>query len=378
MIYKDFQGLKLSALGFGTMRLPTVNGRQDEIDQAQLDAMVDHAMAKGVNYYDTAWGYHDGASETAVGKSLSRYPRESWYLADKFPGYDLGNIPYVKEIFEKQLEKLNVSYFDFYLVHDVCEKDIEQYLDPKYGIYDYLTEQKRNGRIKHLGFSVHGNLETTRRFLEVYGKDMEFCQIQLNWLDYSFQSANAKLALLKEWLLAVWVMEPLRGGSLLSLAEEHRAKLSSLRPDWKPLDWGFRYLQSFPEVTVTLSGMSDLAQMQENIAIFETERPLTQEEMNALQSIAAEMTSKKTLPCTKCRYCTAHCPQQLDIPWLLELYNEHVYSGGGVLAPMAVEALPEDRKPSACLGCRACEAVCPQSILISEAMADFAAMLEKA
>jgi hypothetical protein len=150
-------------------------------------------------------------------------------------------------------------------VHDVCEKDIEQYLHPQYGIYDYLTEQKRNGRIKHLGFSVHGNLETTKRFLEVYGKDMEFCQIQLNWLDYKFQSADAKLELLREWNIPVWVMEPLRGGSLLSLSEEHKAKLSALQPAWKALDWGFRFLQSFPEVTVTLSGMSDLAQMQENI-----------------------------------------------------------------------------------------------------------------
>ena len=200
MIYKDFQGMKLSALGFGAMRLPTVNGRQEEIDQAQLDAMVDHAMAKGVNYYDTAWGYHNGASEGAIGKSLSRYPRESWYIADKFPGYDTANFPHLKEIFEKQLERLGVGCFDFYLFHNVCEKNIEQYLDPQYGVYDYLMEQKRNGRIKHLGFSVHGNIDTMKRFMDAYGKDMEFCQIQLNWLDYAFQSANAKLELLKEWI----------------------------------------------------------------------------------------------------------------------------------------------------------------------------------
>ena len=377
MIYKDFQGLKLSSLGFGTMRLPILDGNQEHIDQAQVDAMVDAAMARGVNYFDTAWGYHNGASETAIGKSLARYPRESWYIADKFPGYDLTNIPYVMEIFEKQLEKLNVSWFDFYLIHDVCEKDIEQYLDPRYGIYDYLVEQKRNGRIRHLGFSVHGNLETTKRFMEVYGKDMEFCQIQLNWLDYRFQSADAKLELLREWNIPVWVMEPLRGGSLLALPEEHMAKLSALQPDWKMLDWSFRYLQSHPEVTVTLSGMSNLAQMQENISVFETSRPLSGEEMDTLLSIAKEMTAKKTLPCTKCRYCTAHCPQGLDIPWLLELYNEHVYSGGGVLAPMAIEALPGDKKPAACLGCRACEAVCPQNIAISEALADFAQLLAK-
>ena len=156
MIYRDFQDLKLSALGMGAMRLPVVDGDDARIDEAAAFEMVDLAMKSGVNYYDTAWGYHNGNSELVMGKALARYPRESFYLATKFPGYDLSNMPKVQEIFEKQLEKCQVEYFDFYLFHNVCEMNIDAYLDPQYGIYEYLLEQKKNGRIRHLGFSAMG------------------------------------------------------------------------------------------------------------------------------------------------------------------------------------------------------------------------------
>ena len=154
MVYRDFQGMRLSALGMGAMRLPVVNGNDAEIDSAATEEMVAYAMEHGVNYYDTAWGYHNGNSELVMGKALAKYLRDSFYLATKFPGYDLSNMPKVKEIFEKQLEKCGVDYFDFYLFHNVCEMNIDAYLDEKYGIYTYLMEQKKNGRIKHLGFSV--------------------------------------------------------------------------------------------------------------------------------------------------------------------------------------------------------------------------------
>lgn len=222
MIYKEYQDLKLSALGMGAMRLPVIDGDDSRIDEAAACQMVDYAMEHGINYYDTAWGYHNGNSELVMGKALAKHPRESFYLADKFPGYDLSNMDKVKEIFEKQLEKCQVSYFDFYLFHNVCEMNIDAYLDEKYGIYDYLISQKRAGRIRHLGFSAHGSYDVMKRFLEAYGKDMEFCQIQLNYLDWSFQDAKAKAELLKEYQIPVWVMEPLRGGSLASLSEEEK------------------------------------------------------------------------------------------------------------------------------------------------------------
>lgn len=375
MVYKDFQGMKLSALGMGTMRLPVVDGDDARIDEAAAREMVDYAMEQGINYYDTAWGYHNGNSELVIGKALSQYPREKYYLATKFPGYDLANMDKVEEIFEKQLEKCCVEYFDFYLFHNVCEMNIDAYLDRKYGIFDYLVEQKKKGRIRHLGFSAHGSVEVMKRFLDAYGSEMEFCQIQLNYLDWGFQNAKGKVELLKEWKLPVWVMEPLRGGRLAKLSDEAESKLLALRPEEKIPAWAFRFLQSVPEVTMILSGMSDFTQLKENLHTFETEKPLNEKEMETLLQIADGLLGG-TLPCTACHYCVSHCPQGLDIPKLLSLYNEHCFTGGGFLAPMALAAEPEEKKPSACIGCRSCEAVCPQELKISEAMADFAEKLK--
>ncbi len=372
MIYKNFQNLKLSALGMGAMRLPVLDGDDSKIDETAVKEMVAYAMEHGVNYYDTAWGYHDGNSEIVMGRALKEYPRDRFYLATKFPGYDLSNMTKVEEIFEKQLNKCQVEYFDFYLFHNVCEMNIEQYLDEKYGIYDYLMKQKENGRIRHLGFSAHGSYDVMERFLQKYGSSMEFCQIQLNYLDWSFQDAKAKVELLKKYRIPVWVMEPLRGGRLANLSDEEEARLKTMRPDEKIPAWAFRFLQSIPEVTVVLSGMSDMEQMKENIRTFQEQKPLSEKEMKNLLAMADEMVRKIVLPCTACRYCVSHCPQGLDIPTLLSLYNEHCFTEGGFIAPMALSSYSSDKLPSACLGCRSCEAVCPQQIKVSEAMADFA------
>ncbi len=374
MIYKDFQDLKLSALGLGCMRLPLKDSSDADIDVDQTQKMVDYAMEQGINYYDTAWGYHDGNSEIVIGQALKKYPRESFFLADKFPGYDLSNMPKVTEIFPRQLEKCQVEYFDFYLFHNVCEMNIDAYLDEKYGIMAYLKEQKAKGRIRHLGFSAHGSYDVMKRFLEAYGDEMEFCQIQLNYLDWHFQDAEDKVKLLQEYHLPVWVMEPLRGGRLASLDEASAAKLKSLRPDESIPAWAFRFLQTVPGVTMVLSGMSNFDQLKENIKTFSEERPLNDTEMSGLLSMADSMASG--VPCTACHYCTSHCPQELDIPSLIKLYNEHTFSGGGFIAPMALSALPEDKQPSACIGCRSCEQVCPQQIKVSEIMADFAEKLK--
>ncbi len=371
MIYKSFQDIQLSALGMGTMRLPVVGGDNSNIDIARVEEMVAHAMENGINYFDTAWGYHNGMSERVMGQVLSAYPRERYYLATKFPGFDLNNISKVEEIFEKQLEKCQVDYFDFYLFHNVCEMNIDYYLDEQYGIFDYLMAQKQNGRIRHLGFSGHGSMAVLRRFLEKYGHAMEFGQLQLNWLDWDFQNAREKYALLAEYGIPVWIMEPLRGGKLCSISAEDEAKLKAHRPNETVTGWAFRYLQSFPNVTIILSGMSNFEQMAQNVATFATDEPLNEIEQQTLSAIAQTMISRTALPCTACRYCTDHCPQGLDIPRLLELYNEHVFTGGGFLAPMALQAVEEDKQPSACVGCRSCEQVCPQGIKISEAMADF-------
>lgn len=371
MIYKDFQDLKLSSLAMGAMRLPVINGDDHIIDEEMTQKMIAYAMEKGINYYDTAWGYHGGQSEIIMGKILKKYSRDSFYLATKFPGYDLSNMSKIEEIFENQLEKCQVKYFDFYLFHNVCEMNIDAYLDEKYGIFDYLWKQKELGRIKHLGFSTHGNLTTMKRFLEAYGDKMEFCQIQLNYLDYLFQDAKAKIELLNQYHIPIWVMEPLRGGKLATMTSKYEEKLKKFRKKESIPGWAFRFLQSIEGVTVILSGMSNFEQLKENIDTFKESKPLNHEEWKVLLSIAKKTLEKKSLPCTSCHYCTTHCPMKLDIPYLLGLYNEHYFTDGGFIAPMALSALPEDKKPSACIGCRSCEAVCPQRIRISEVMKDF-------
>ena len=376
MIYRDFHGMKLSALGFGAMRLPVIDGDDGRIDETAALRMVETAMQNGINYYDTAWGYHGENSEVVLGKALSSYPRDSFYVATKFPGYDESNWGKVEEIFEQQLKKLGVEYFDFYLFHNVCEMNIDAYLnDEKYGIYSYLMKQKERGRIRHLGFSCHGSLPVLKRFLDAYGKDMEFCQLQLNYLDWTFQNGKDKAALLDQLHIPVWVMEPLRGGKLAKLSPEYEARLKELRPDEEIAAWAFRFLQSIPSVTMILSGMSNEEQLEKNLATFAEDKKLNEEEMGALLGIAEKMLSVGTVPCTACHYCVSHCPQELNIPDLLALYNEHAYTGGGFIAPMALAALPEEKRPQACLQCRSCEQVCPQQIRISEVLADFSAKL---
>ncbi len=371
MIYRDFRDKKLSFLGMGCMRLPGGGYGNAFIDVEATEKMIAYAMEKGVNYFDIAWGYHAGESEKVIGKILNKYPRESYYIATKFPGYDLSNMDKVEEIFEEQLRKTGMEYFDFYMFHNVCEVNIDGYLNPEYGIFDYLLKQKKNGRIRHLGFSAHGDLNVMKRFLNEYGKNMEFCQIQLNWLDWSFQDAKGKMELLKEWNIPAWVMEPLRGGKLASLKKEFEAQLKALRPDEKIPAWSFRFLQGLEDVKMVLSGMSNFEQMADNIRTFEEIKPLNVAEEKALFEIADEMLKVKTLPCTACNYCTTHCPQELDIPKMISLYNEHCFSGGGFIPTMAVSALSEEKRPDACIGCQSCEAVCPQQIKISEMMSDF-------
>lgn len=371
MIYKDFQGKKLSAVGLGNMRLPVLEGDETRIDREKAEQMIDYALANGINYFDTAWGYHGGTSEPVIGGILKKHPRDSFYLATKFPGYDLSNFGKTEEIFEKQLERLQVDHFDFYLFHNVSEVNIAHYLDEeKYGTAAFLTEQKQKGRIKHLGFSCHGNMDVMRSFLDRYKDIIEFCQIQLNWVDWDFQNAKEKVALLNEMNIPIWVMEPVRGGKLAVLPDDVQKELEELMPGRSGPEWCFRYLQSIPGVTMILSGMSDMRQIEENIRIFETEEPLTKDLIDGLQNIAKEMVARVSLPCTACRYCTSGCPVELPIPELIDAYNEDVFTGYGFRLPNYIRALPEGHGPADCVGCGSCEAVCPQGIKISAAMED--------
>lgn len=375
MIYRDFQDIKISGLGLGMMRLPVIDNDDAVIDEKAAAEIIDYAYKNGVNYFDTAWGYHNGNSEKVAGKCLSAYPRESFYLASKFPGYDNSNMPKVKEIFEEQLQKCQTPYFDFYLFHNVYEGNIDDYLNPKFGILDYLLEQKKNGRIKHLGFSAHGSCDVIKRFLDAYGEYMEFCQLQLNYMDWHFQNAEEKAKMIQDAGIPIWVMEPLRGGKLAKATDSVKKELSEMRPDESVPAWAFRFLQAIPGVTVVLSGMSNMEQLKDNIAVWQEDKPLTKSEFDRIVAVSDEETRKGGLPCTACHYCTSHCPQNLQIPDLIALYNEHKITGGGFIAPMAVGSMPEEKRPKSCIGCKACEQVCPQQIKISEMMSEFSEML---
>ena len=371
MIYSEFQGIKLSLLGFGTMRLPCL--ADGSIDENQVAEMTRLAMEAGVNYFDTAYPYHGGQSERVMGRVLSKYPRDSYNLATKYPGHQILSDGYnPAAIFEEQLEKCGVDYFDFYLLHNVNEKSMEVYMDPQWGIVDYFKEQKRLGRIRHLGFSSHAQVEGLEKFLDYCGQDMEFCQIQLNYMDWMLQKAKEKYELLTARGIPVWVMEPVRGGMLASLREENSARLKAIRPEATDASWGFRFLQGLPNVKMVLSGMSNLAQMQDNLATFARRDTLNPEETELLLSIARGMMD--SIPCTACRYCCEGCPKGLDIPALLAVYNE-LRVTPTVNAAMRVEFLPEEKKPTACIACGKCARSCPQNIDIPRALKELAEKL---
>ena len=372
MIYKMFQDKKLSMLGFGTMRFPLLADGVT-IDEAQVAEMTAYAIEHGVNYFDTAFPYHQGNSERVIGRVLKNYPRESFYLADKYPGHQIASSYDPAATFEEQLEKCGVEYFDFYLLHNVYEKSIETYLDPQWGILEYFVEQKRLGRIKHLGFSTHGSIAVMERFLDYCGEHMEFCQIQLNYLDWTLQDAKGKCELLAKWNIPVWVMEPVRGGKLASLPEAAEAKLKALRADETIPAWCFRWLQGIDNVTMVLSGMSNMAQMTDNVKTFSSPNPLSAEENAVLMEIAEQL--KNAVPCTACRYCCDGCPMGLDIPALLAIYNDLKVTPSFLLG-MRVEALPPEKRPDACIGCGACVNICPQNINIPEKLADMARILK--
>lgn len=373
MKYIDFQGKRISMLGYGAMRLPTL-GADDKINYEEAERLLDHAYKSGVNYFDTAYPYHGGNSEVVTGKILSKYPRESYYLATKYPGHQVLDSYDPSVIFEHQLEKCGVEYFDFYLLHNVSEASIDVFLDERWGIIDYLVEQKRLGRIKHLGFSTHGLPENLAEFLEAAGDKMEFCQIQLNYLDWTLQRAKEKCELLVKYNIPIWVMEPVRGGKLVDkLPEGAKADLKTLRPDESVASWCFRWLMTLPNMGVILSGMTTMDQLTDNLKTFSEDKPLTETEIDKLYAIAESL--KNNVPCTACRYCTDVCPKGLNIPMLIEVYNDLRYAPG-VNSASKIEFMPEDKQPTACIACGRCVKMCPQHIDIPKTLIDFSNLLK--
>ena len=370
MLYRQACGENISRLAFGAMRLPVFE--DGSIDQEQVNEMTRYAIEHGVNYFDTASPYHGGRSEISIGKALSPYPRDSFYLVTKFPGHQFMKKYDCQGIFEEQLEKCGVDYFDFYLLHNICENSMPTYTNEEYGIVDYFVKQKELGRIRHLGFSTHARAENLESILDFLGDKIEFCQIQLNYMDWTLQDAKSKIDLLGSRGIPVMVMEPVRGGKLADLGEANNAKLKALRPEESITSWSFRWLMEIPEVTTVLSGMSSFDQMKDNVKTFSEGTPLSKEEWDLMLDIAEDL--KNGVPCTACRYCCDGCPAGLDIPMLLAGYNDFKF-GGGFTVPMQMDSTSKDKWPENCIGCGACAAVCPQNIEIPDVLSEFAEML---
>lgn len=295
MIYNEFQGMNLSRLGFGCMRF-AMDPATGEIDQAKVDAMFDLAIAGGVNYFDTAYPYLDSKSELAMAKALSRYPRDSYYIADKFPGHSLPGPVDNIALFNISLKKCGVEYFDFYLLHNITEWSVKIYESEEYHIIDDIWKMKQEGKIRHFGFSFHGGPDLLEDFLNRHEGMFEFVQIQCNYLDWTLQDAKRKYDIITKHGLGVWIMEPCRGGKLAVLSEENSKKLKVFDENASDASYAFRFVQGLDNVRVILSGMNEVFQVKDNLNTFEAYKPLSDKEKDTLFEIAESL--KKGVPCT--------------------------------------------------------------------------------
>ena len=370
MQYKKFKSsAKLSILGMGAMRLPVVGGDQGNIDYEKAKAIIDRAYQGGVNYYDTAYIYHNGKSEEFLGKALAEYPRESYYVADKF---NLQAEPDFKKQFPEQLSRLNMEYIDFYLIHGIQDAWMDQFLEC--GALRYFDELKKQGKIRNLGFSFHASPDSLRKLLKIYPWD--FVQIQLNYLDWYYGDAKELYEILEEAEIPIMIMEPVRGGKLANLTPEAEAILKEADPEASIASWALRFVMSRPQVQVVLSGMSNLEQMEDNLHIFSETACLTEEEEALVKKAADEFRSKVGVGCTACRYCTPNCPIGLDIPKILSLYNDVKLVNEEWRATFA-DAMPEGKRPEDCIGCGACTGHCPQSLDVPAVMKEMAEIRKK-
>ncbi len=365
MICKDFKGIQVSTLGMGNMRLPSTNSavQNAPIDWPEAHKVIDYAYEHGVNYFDTAWVYNNGESERCLGECMKKHPRESFYLATKF---HIDAQPDYKYVFEEQLKRLQTDYIDFYLIHCLLDGNYQKYLDS--GAIDYFLEQKAKGRIKYLGFSSHASLETLRKFADHHAWD--FGQLQINYYDWYYGSSQAEYKILEERNIPVIVMEPVRGGKLAALTENAGQILKSARPEWSHAKWALNFVRSLPAVLTTLSGMSNMDQVIENVASFSEADSFGAKEQEVLKQACDIFQNDIKIPCTACRYCCEDCPMQINIPEYLKVYNAYKVNGSGALS--ALKDIDSTGKPSDCIGCGACTGHCPQNIKIPELIKELA------
>lgn len=362
MNYTDFHGKQISRLGFGMMRLPM--HKDGTIDYEKGQEMIDTALAKGITYIDTAYKYHDGESENFVGEALSKHPRDSYYLADKMPCWLCETPDDLRKIFEDQLQKCKTDFFDFYLIHSLGEGDLETV--EKLQVVDYLSKEKSAGRIHHLGASFHCEPDFLREALTKYGDSLEFIQLQLNYFDWENGNAKDVYDVAREFDKPIIVMEPIRGGMLANpLSGKACQILDNTGTGASYPSYALRFVNELPGVLCTLSGMSELSQLEENVEIFQGPA-LTSEEKQAIDKAVKALQADILVPCTGCNYCY-ECPQEIKIPDIFKLYNEAASKGfhyiWGSLSGQYNAITPNGKD---CIGCGSCESHCPQKINIIE------------
>lgn len=365
MYYKDFKGNQISLLGLGSLRLPTVPGDATRIDRSRAMDVIDKAFAEGINFFDTAFTYHKGDSEAFYGEALSRYPRDSYFLSSKFY---VGARTDLETVFEEQLARCRTGYFDFYMLHSVQEQFFDDYMDPRRDYIGYLLNQKKAGRIRYLGFSSHAAPDGLEKFLSWY-PDFDMALIQLNYLDWTLLDGQRQYEILTEHGIPVWVMEPLKGGRLVHLNQKAESILQAAAPGQSIPSWSFRYLMGLPNVQCVLSGMSTPQEVHANAEVFRSDNLLSPAEEAALTEAVDAFKDSFGVPCSACRYCCPVCPAGLDIPALIQGYNELTVGG----EPWKLFSLTRTKGPDACLQCQACVKRCPQRIDIPSVMKKYRA-----
>ena len=374
MEYRELRGgkEKVSLLGFGCMRLPRQYPDKPEIDTELGQRMVDYAYSHGVNYFDTAYPYHEGLSEPFIGAALSKYPRESYNLVTKLPTWLINGEADIEHYFNEQLQKCGVDYFDFYLVHSLNAERFETV--QKLHIFENLCELKAKGKIRHIGFSFHDKPDVLERILAAH--DWEFAQIQLNYLDWELQDARRQYELIEQKGIQCTIMEPVRGGMLATLTPEAVDCFQQANPNVSTASWAIRYAASLPNVLTVLSGMTNFDHVTDNVATMEAFRPLSQQEREVIDHALAAYRKAVTIPCTGCRYCM-DCPAGVSIPEVFAAYNRYATSKSRSMFEELYHALDAGQRADNCVACGTCLPKCPQHIDIPKHMKEIAALAEK-
>ncbi|MBQ0000890.1 MAG: aldo/keto reductase [Clostridiales bacterium] len=366
-------------LGFGCMRLPILDGDTEKIDDEQFCKMIDTFMEKGFTYFDTAFPYHNEKSEPAVKRCLvDRYERSKFFLATKMPVWNVHEYADYEKYFNMQLERTGAGYFDFYLLHALGKDRIEEC--EKFGGFEFIQKMKAEGKIRYAGFSFHDSADVLEEALTRH-PEVDFVQLQINYYDWdskNVQSGKCYEVATRHGVPVV-VMEPIKGGTLANLAEGPANILHALDPEASIASFAVRYVASLDNVFMVLSGMSTYEQLADNTSYMENFKPLSAEEQEAIQKVVAELKKLPTIPCTKCRYCVAGCPQEILIPDLFQAYNDTVQFGVNPITMRGFNNAVNNGhcKPSECIKCGACEDQCPQHLEIRDLLEKVAATFEK-